>query len=104
IGFGFLWPFLDKLFGLNYSTTADAAWINGGSPAQGYIAGIEGPFADFFAIFGNAFGDWLFMLGLFGIGIALITAAGLRIAAGRVHRRRLNDPGRDEPPPRLALV
>ncbi len=81
IGFGFLWPFLDKLFGLNYSTTADAAWINGGSPAQGYIAGIEGPFASFFSIFGNSFGDWFFMLGLFGIGIAMITGAGLRIAA-----------------------
>lgn len=81
IGFGFLWPFLDKLFGLHYATPAQGAWIAGGSPAQGYIAGIEGPFANFFSIFENAFGDWFFMLGLFGIGIAMITGAGLRIAA-----------------------
>lgn len=81
IGFGFLWPFLDKLFGLNYSTPAANAWINGGSPAQGYIMGIDGPFADFFQIFANPFGDWFFMIGLAGIGIAMITGAGLRIAA-----------------------
>lgn len=81
IGFGFLWPFLDKLFGLNFSTPPAAAWINGGAPAQGYIGGIEGPFASFFSIFGNAFGDWFFMLGLLGIGVAMITGAGLRLAA-----------------------
>ncbi len=81
IGFTFLWAFLDKLFGLNYSTPSENAWINGGSPAQGYIAGIEGPFAGFFDIFANTFGDVLFMVGLAGIGIALIAGAGLRIAA-----------------------
>lgn len=81
IGFGFLWPFLDKLFGLHYSTPTAAAWINGGAPAQGYINGIEGPFASFFGIFANSFGDWFFMIGLAGIGIAMITGAGLRIAA-----------------------
>ena len=29
IGFTFLWAFLDKLFGLNYTTAAENAWING---------------------------------------------------------------------------
>lgn len=81
IGFTFLWAFLDKLFGLNFSTPAENAWINGGSPAQGYIGGIEGPFAGFFSIFANPFGDVLFMVGLAGIGIALMAGAGLRIAA-----------------------
>lgn len=81
IGFGFLWPFLDKLFGLYYTTVPDAAWINGGAPAQGYIGRIEGPFAGFFQIFNNSFGDWFFMIGLAGIGIAMIFGAGLRIAA-----------------------
>lgn len=81
IGFGFLWPFLDKLFGLNYSTPAAGSWLNGGAPAQGYIGGIEGPFASFFQIFANPFGDWFFMIGLAGIGIAMITGAGLRLAA-----------------------
>ncbi len=81
IGFGFLWPFLDKLFGLRYATPPEGAWINGGAPAQGYISCIEGPFAGFFSLFGNSFGDWFFMLGLLGIGVAMIAGAGLRIAA-----------------------
>lgn len=81
IGFGFLWPFLDKLFGLGYATPAEGAWINGGAPAQGYIGGIDGPFAGFFNLFANPFGDWFFMLGLLGIGVAMVAGAGLRIAA-----------------------
>jgi hypothetical protein len=81
IGWTFLWAFLDKLFGLNFATPSQAAWINGGTPAQGFIDRIEGPFAGFFQIFSNSFGDWFFMLGLLGIGVAMITGAGLRIAA-----------------------
>lgn len=81
IGFTFLWAFIDKLFGLGFATPAERAWINGGTPAQGFIGGIEGPFAGFFQIFANPFGDALFMIGLLGIGVALMTGAGLRIAA-----------------------
>lgn len=81
IGWIFLWAFLDKLFGLGYSTPAERAWLNGGTPAQGYIGGIEGPFAGFFSLFLNPFGDILFMAGLLGIGIAMTLGAGLRIAA-----------------------
>lgn len=81
IGWTFLWPFLDKTFGLGFSTPAERAWINGGSPAQGYLGGVEGPFAGFLQLFANPFGDWLFMIGLFGIGIAMITGAGVRLAA-----------------------
>ncbi|HLS13062.1 MAG TPA: DoxX family protein [Beutenbergiaceae bacterium] len=81
IGFTFLWAFLDKLFGLQYSTPAENAWIDGGSPAQGFIGGIDNFAGGFFAIFQNPFGDVLFMLGLLGIGVAMIAGAGLRIAA-----------------------
>jgi len=81
IGFTFLWAFLDKLFGLNYTTAAENAWINGGSPAQGFIGGIDNFSAGLFAVFQNPFGDALFMLGLLGIGVAMIAGAGLRIAA-----------------------
>ncbi len=81
IGFTFLWAFLDKLFGLNFSTPSAGAWINGGTPAQGFISRIEGPFAGLFQMFANPFGDWLFMFGLLGIGVAMIAGAGLRIAA-----------------------
>lgn len=82
IGWIVFWAFIDKLFGLGYGTPTENAWLNGGTPAQGYIGGMEGPFAGFFqAVFQNAFGDWLFMLGLAGIGIALLLGAGLKIAA-----------------------
>ncbi|XSS47438.1 hypothetical protein ACQBAU_05270 [Propionibacteriaceae bacterium Y2011] len=81
IGFTFLWAFLDKTFGLGFTTPAERAWINGGTPAQGYINNVEGPFAGLIQLFGNPFGDWLFMIGLLGIGVAMIAGAGLRIAA-----------------------
>lgn len=81
IGWIFLWAFLDKLFGLGYSTPAERAWLSGGTPAQGYIGGIEGPFAGFFSIFLNPFGDILFMAGLLGIGLAMVLGAGVKIAA-----------------------
>jgi thiosulfate dehydrogenase [quinone] large subunit len=81
IGFTFLWAFLDKLFGLGFATPSERAWINGGTPAQGFIKAIDGPFRDVFQIVANPVGDWLFMAGLLGIGVALIAGAGLRIAA-----------------------
>ena len=85
IGFFFLWPFLDKTFGLGFTTASENAWINGGTPAQGYLSfGVDPaqPLAGFFqSVFSNPFGDFLFMFGLLGIGVAMIAGAGLRIAA-----------------------
>jgi thiosulfate dehydrogenase [quinone] large subunit len=81
LGFTFLWPFLDKLFGLGYATPAAKAWIHGGTPAQGFMTHAEGPFAGFFKNIAGPWADWVFMIGLFGIGIALIAGAGLKIAA-----------------------
>jgi thiosulfate dehydrogenase (quinone) large subunit len=82
-GFVFLWAFLDKTFGWGYATPAERAWINGGSPTKGFLSGVEvGPFQDFFhGIAGAAWADWAFMLGLLGIGVALILGIGMRLAA-----------------------
>jgi thiosulfate dehydrogenase [quinone] large subunit len=82
-GFVFLWAFLDKAFGFGYATPAERAWINGGSPTKGFLSGVEvGPFESFFhSIAGAVWADWLFMLGLLGIGVALILGIGLRVAA-----------------------
>ena len=82
-GFVFLWAFLDKTFGFGYATPAERAWINGGSPTKGFLSSIEtGPFQGFFnGIAGAPAADWLFMLGLLGIGAAMILGIGLRIAA-----------------------
>ena len=81
IGFTFLWAFFDKLLGLGFATPAERAWVDGGTPAQGFIGAIEGPFAGVFQMFANPFGDALFMAGLLGIGLAVMAGAGLRIAA-----------------------
>jgi len=83
IGFTFLWAFLDKTFGLGYATTSERAWLNGGSPTYGFLSNVSvGPFQSMFNSWaGAAWADWLFMLGLLGIGAAVIAGVALRIAA-----------------------
>jgi thiosulfate dehydrogenase [quinone] large subunit len=83
IGWIFLWAFLDKLFGLGHETKTAQAWIHGGSPTYGFLKkGASGPFADFYhGIAGASWADWLFMLGLAGIGTALLLGVFMRIAA-----------------------
>lgn len=81
-GFTFLWAFLDKLFGLGKATPSEGAWINGGDPTFGYLSNNEGTFSSFFTgLAGQGWVSWLFMIGLLGIGLALISGAGMRIAA-----------------------
>lgn len=83
IGWVFLWAFLDKLFGLGFATERADAWIEGGSPTFGFLEfGTRGPLAEFFQSFaGAAWADWLFMIGLLGIGLALMLGVGVRLAA-----------------------
>jgi len=82
IGFILFWAFLDKLFGLGRSTPRDKSWLNGGSPTKGYLSGLDGTFADqFHKIAGKGWADWLFMIGLGAIGLALILGIGMVIAA-----------------------
>ena len=83
-GFVFLWAFLDKTFGLGYATPSAKAWISGGSPTKGFLSSIDvGPFQNtFHSLARTTFANWAFMLGLLGIGLALILGIGLRIAAG----------------------
>ena len=92
-GLTFLWAFFDKLLALGYHTGygqdgtldrfGDAAWINGGSPTEGFLKfGADGPFEGFYhSLAGTAFADWSFMIGLLGIGTALTFVIGLRFAA-----------------------
>ena len=83
VGFIFLWAFLDKAFGLGYSTAPAKAWIAGGSPTSGFLGHVEvGPFRGFFtSLAGSAVVDTLFMVGMLAVGLALILGIGLRIAA-----------------------
>ena len=94
IGFGltFLWAFFDKLLALGFHTGygqdgtldrfGDAAWINGGSPTEGFLKfGADGPFKEFYnSIAGAAWTDWAFMLGLLAIGVAFTLGISTRLA------------------------
>jgi thiosulfate dehydrogenase (quinone) large subunit len=94
LGWVFLWAFLDKTFALGHETGVNpktgaidyfgpAAWIHGGSPTAGFLGfGTKGPLAGFYQnLAGNAVVDWIFMIGLLGISLALVLGVGMRIAA-----------------------
>ena len=97
LGFGltFLWAFLDKLLALGFATGVNGetgavdrfgpdAWIHGGSPTTGFLKSVDPGnwFHGFFTgMAGSAWADWLFMIGLAGIGLALTLGIGMRIAA-----------------------
>ncbi|MCK8438264.1 DoxX family membrane protein [Streptomyces sp. D2-8] len=82
-GFVFLRAFLDKTFGFGYATQSGNGWIDGGSPTKGFLGGVAvGPMESTFHDWAGAtWADWLFTLGLLGIGIALIAGIGLWLAA-----------------------
>lgn len=99
LGFVFLWAFLDKLIGLGFSTCrqvaedgsfsidafCDKAWINGGHVTEGYLVyggNPNSPFNDFFVDLGaQRWTDWIFMIGLLGVGLALMLGIGTKVAA-----------------------
>ncbi len=82
LGWIFLWAFVDKLFGLGFATPNGKAWLDGVSPTTGFLKGAAyGPLADLFhRLAGSVVVDWLFMMGLLLIGLALITGIGIQIA------------------------
>lgn len=89
LGFTFLWAFLDKLIGLGWSTCkgesgievmCERAWLSGGRITEGYLGASSGPLADFFATLGTyAWTDWVFMIGLLGVGLALMLGIGTKV-------------------------
>ena len=83
MGFIFLWAFFDKTFGLGFATPAERAWINGGTPSQGFLTSdaVTGPLKPFFASIASPTSDVLFMLGMLGIGVAVMLGIGLRVSA-----------------------
>jgi len=83
LGFVFLWAFLDKTFGLGYATRSGRGWLDGGSPTEGFLSHVEvGPMASTLRGWAGAgWADWMFMLGLLGVGVAVILGIALRPAA-----------------------
>jgi thiosulfate dehydrogenase [quinone] large subunit len=82
LGWTFLWAFLDKLFGLGYSTASESSWINGGSPTTGFLTyATSGPFSGIYeGLAGNTAVDTVFMAALVLLGVALILGIANRIA------------------------
>ena len=97
IGWVFLWAFLDKLLALGFASGrnpetgvadrfGDAAWINGGSPTDGFLSfGLhtKEPFTGFYeGLVGSSLIEWAYMLSMAAIGIALVLGIATRLAAG----------------------
>ncbi len=82
-GFIFFWAFLDKTFGLGYSTPPERAWISGGTPSQGFLNSdsVIGPLKPFFASIASPVSDVLFMVAMLAIGVAVLLGVGLRVSA-----------------------
>ncbi len=81
MGWIFLWPFLDKMFGLGHGTKSAEAWINGGNPTKGFLSGSVGPFSSIYhGIAGAGLVNWLFMVGLIAIAVLLLLGIGMRFA------------------------
>ena len=82
LGWTFLWAFMDKLWGLGFTTLPEKSWLAGASPTMGFLKfATAGPLSGVFSsLAGQAWVDWLFMLGLLGLGIALLLGIGMRIA------------------------
>src|SRR5215212_9193212 len=79
VGWVFLWAFLDKLLALGFASGrnpetgvvdrfGDSAWLNGGSPTDGFLQhGLhtKAPFADFYAsLAGSAVIEWIYILSM----------------------------------------
>jgi len=82
LGWIFFWAFLDKLFGLGLTTAKDQSWLNQSSPTAGFLKfATSGPFKELFqSLADRPIIDWLFMLGLLLIGLALILGIATKIA------------------------
>jgi thiosulfate dehydrogenase [quinone] large subunit len=104
MGWTFLWAFIDKAFGLGFSTGRNAetgaivfggpdAWVNGGSPTAGVVGfALKGPFKGAIQTVTGyemtqagpqvaAWVDWLYMVTLLAIGVALILGIATKLAA-----------------------
>lgn len=77
-----LWAFFDKVFGLGFATTQGKSWLAGVSPTAGFLLfSPKGTFAQIFhSLSGNILVDYLFMSGLFLVGLSLLLGIGIRIA------------------------
>jgi thiosulfate dehydrogenase [quinone] large subunit len=83
MGWIFLWVFVDKLWGLGYSTPKGEGWLTGVSPTSDFLSNSSqaSPFTEVFqAMAGQSWVDWLFMITVAGVGVTLILGVMIRLA------------------------
>jgi len=96
MGWTFFWAFLDKLLALGFATGRDPetgavdrfgpdAWIEGASPTEGFLSfglNTKEPFLGFYAdLAGQGWVDWVYMISMAAIGIALLLGIFTTLAA-----------------------
>ena len=96
MGWIFFWAFLDKLLALGFATGRDAetgvvdrfgpaAWIEGGSPTEGFLSfglNTKEPFLGFYSdLAGQGWVDWVYMVSMAAIGLALLLGIFTTLAA-----------------------
>ena len=80
LGWIFLWPFLDKTFGLGHETPSASSWINGGNPTEGFLSHSIGPFSGIYQnIAGETWVNVLFIGGLLAIAVGLLLGVAMRL-------------------------
>lgn len=83
MGWIFLWPFLDKMFGLGHETASGDAVIHGGNPTDGFLSGSVGPFSGIYHnIAGAGWVNVMFMAGLIVIAVGLLLGIFMRFVCG----------------------
>ncbi len=83
MGWIFLWPFMDKMFGLGHETASADAVINGGNPTLGFLSGSVGAFSGIYqSMAGTTIVNVLFMAGLLFIAVGLLFGIYMRLACG----------------------
>ena len=96
MGWVFFWAFLDKLLALGFATGRDpetgvvdrfgpAAWIEGASPTEGFLSfGLhtKEPFLGIYSdLAGQGWVDWVYMVSMAAIGVALLLGIFTTLAA-----------------------
>ena len=80
VGWIFLWASIDLLFGLGYPT--DDGMVSGGSPVVDRLEAARGPVDGMFEwLAGVPAIEWIAVVGLALVGLAVVLGIGLRLAA-----------------------
>lgn len=84
LGWVLVWSFMDQLWGLGYNTEPENSWLEGVSPTAGFLTNTVTEASPLYNTYQDMIGevwvDWVFMLGLAGIGLALILGICNRLA------------------------